>query len=378
MSQRPSATEAPASASLVARAAEALERCGAEAPGTRGAEALLDALDVALSTGQEALATEDRERWDALVELGRIRAELVEERMGRRLLVFGRIHEALERLRGIGASDAMVKRAPAEVAWACDFDRVALYRVEGAMMICEGFFVAGDPERAAELLEFSRANPAPLREQILESEMIRSRRPVVVHDAQNHPSTYKPLVRPYGTHAYVAAPIMPEGRVIGFLHGEKGLRHPGVIDAVDGFDRDAIWAFAEGLGFAVERMQLLDRLRSQGQELKSLIAQADSVVSAQLAAQVELVAGPVEAGAARSAAALFGDVETPIEAQLTRREREVLALVAQGATNNQIADRLVITQGTAKSHVKRILRKLGASNRVEAASLYLRARGSDR
>ena len=368
-------TEAAASESLQARAAEALSACGVEAPASGGADALIDALDVALAAADEGLSPAERERLGALVQLAQVRSALAEERMGRRLLVFGRIHEALERLRGIGASDAMIKRAPAEVAWACDFDRVALYRVEGAMMICEGFFVAGDPERAAELLELSRANPVPLREQILESEMVRRRRPVVVHDAQNHPSTYKPLVGPYGTHAYVAAPIMPEGRVIGFLHGEKGLRYPGVIDAVDGFDRDAIWAFAEGLGFAVERMQLLDRLRSQGQELKSLIAQADSVVSAQLAAQVELVAGPVEAGAARSAAALFGDVETPIEAQLTRREQEVLALVAQGATNNQIADRLVITQGTAKSHVKRILRKLGASNRVEAASLYLRARG---
>ena len=298
--------------------------------------------------------------------------------MGRRLMAFGRIHEALTRLRGIGATDEMVRRAPAEVAWACEFDRVALYRVEASMMVCEGFFIDGDPERAADLLEFSRANPAPLRDQVLEGEMVRRRRPVVVHDAFNHPSTFKPLVKQYGTHSYVAAPIMPEGRVIGFIHGDKGLRYPEVTDAVDDFDRDAIWAFAEGLGFAVERMQLLDRLRAQGQELRSLISQADDVVSAQLAAQVELVAGPLEAGAARSAAALFGDVGTPLEAQLTRREREVLELVAQGATNGQIADRLVITEGTAKSHVKRILRKLGASNRVEAASLYLRARSGPR
>ena len=271
------------------------------------------------------------------------------------------------------------KRAPAEVAWACDFDRVALYRVEGAMMICEGFFVAGDPERAAELLELSRANPAPLREQILESEMIRRRRPVVVHDAQNHPSTYKPLVEPYGTHAYVAAPIMPEGRVIGFLHGEKGLRYPGVIDAVDGFDRDAIWAFAEGLGFAVERMQLLDRLRSQGQR-----AQEPHRTGRLGGLRAAGGAGRV-GGRARSrpaprdrAAALFGDVQTPIEARSRGVSARSSRCVAQGATNNQIAARLVITEGTAKSHVKRILRKLGASNRVEAASLYLRARGADR
>ena len=59
--------------------------------------------------------------------------------------------------------------------------------------------------------------------------------------------------------------------------------------------------------------------------------------------------------------------------QLTPREREVLALVAEGATNGQIAARLVITEDTAKSHVKRILRKLGAGNRVEVAAIYLRS-----
>ncbi|MBA2763136.1 MAG: GAF domain-containing protein, partial [Thermoleophilaceae bacterium] len=311
------------------------------------------------------------------VGLASLRSELVEERLGRRLLVFGRIHEALGRLRGIGTTDAMIRRAPEQVAWACDFDRVALYRVDEGLMVCEGFYIVDDPERAAEMLDFSRANPAPLRDQILETEMIRHHRPVVVHDALNHPSTYKPLVEHYATHAYVAAPIMPEGRVIGFLHGEKGIQHPGDTKAVDDFDRDAIWAFAEGLGFAVERMQLLDRLRAQGQELRGLISKADSVVAAQLAAQVELVAGPVEAGAARSAAALFGDVGSPLEARLTRREREVLELVARGATNNQIADKLVIAEATAKSHLKRIMRKLGAANRVEAASMYLRARSSD-
>jgi len=65
---------------------------------------------------------------------------------------------------------------------------------------------------------------------------------------------------------------------------------------------------------------------------------------------------------------------SPSGPQLSPREREVLALIAEGATNGQIAARLVITQDTAKSHVKRILRKLGAGNRVEAAAIYLRAR----
>lgn len=57
---------------------------------------------------------------------------------------------------------------------------------------------------------------------------------------------------------------------------------------------------------------------------------------------------------------------------LTRREIEVLRLMAAGRTNQQIADELVISTGTVKSHVKRVRRKLHATNRAEAASTYVR------
>ena len=46
--------------------------------------------------------------------------------------------------------------------------------------------------------------------------------------------------------------------------------------------------------------------------------------------------------------------------------------MATGATNGRIAEQLVITDGTVKSHVKRILRKLRAANRAEAIARYLR------
>ena len=60
-------------------------------------------------------------------------------------------------------------------------------------------------------------------------------------------------------------------------------------------------------------------------------------------------------------------------AGLTLREQEVLALLATGATNQQIADLLTLSEGTVKSHVKHVLRKLPAANRSEAAYLYLRS-----
>jgi DNA-binding NarL/FixJ family response regulator len=62
---------------------------------------------------------------------------------------------------------------------------------------------------------------------------------------------------------------------------------------------------------------------------------------------------------------------------LTPREREVLSLIVVGQSNSAIAARLVISEGTVKSHVKQILRKIGAVNRSEAIARYLGIIGSN-
>jgi NarL family two-component system response regulator LiaR len=54
---------------------------------------------------------------------------------------------------------------------------------------------------------------------------------------------------------------------------------------------------------------------------------------------------------------------------LSKREKEVLALVVEGLTNDEIAERLVISLGTARHHVSACISKLGASNRTHAAAL---------
>jgi DNA-binding NarL/FixJ family response regulator len=57
---------------------------------------------------------------------------------------------------------------------------------------------------------------------------------------------------------------------------------------------------------------------------------------------------------------------------LTDREREVLALVASGLSNQQIADSLVISERTARTHVSNILGKLGVASRTQAALWAIR------
>jgi RNA polymerase sigma factor (sigma-70 family) len=58
--------------------------------------------------------------------------------------------------------------------------------------------------------------------------------------------------------------------------------------------------------------------------------------------------------------------------QLTQREREILNLVVDGASNKEIAQRLHITEGTVKNHLHHILEKLHLENRVQVTAYALR------
>jgi DNA-binding NarL/FixJ family response regulator len=112
-----------------------------------------------------------------------------------------------------------------------------------------------------------------------------------------------------------------------------------------------------------------------------LDADADAVLAATQAAAAglvtvarELAADLLTAGAADLRAAEVGAGEVgaaPADgaaalAPLTPREREVLALLAQGLANKQVAARLGITEHTVKAHVAAIYAKRRAGNRAEA------------
>jgi two-component system NarL family response regulator len=65
------------------------------------------------------------------------------------------------------------------------------------------------------------------------------------------------------------------------------------------------------------------------------------------------------------------------ERRLTRRESEILGLLAQGLSNKQIAAQLVISQNTVKNHVRNILEKLRLRSRAEAAAFAVREELAD-
>jgi DNA-binding NarL/FixJ family response regulator len=56
-----------------------------------------------------------------------------------------------------------------------------------------------------------------------------------------------------------------------------------------------------------------------------------------------------------------------VDRELTRREREILMLLMDGSTTRQISKQLFLSEGTVKTHLTALYRKLGVTNRTEAA-----------
>ncbi|WP_431036815.1 response regulator [Streptomyces sp. P6-2-1] len=104
-----------------------------------------------------------------------------------------------------------------------------------------------------------------------------------------------------------------------------------------------------------------------------------TVEAAELVAAVRTVAagdGVVDPGVTRRLLAAFarGGTEPGREppeglARLTPREREVLSCLGEGLGNAEIAERIAVAEGTVKSHVSRLLAKLGLRNRLQASLL---------
>jgi DNA-binding CsgD family transcriptional regulator len=204
---------------------------------------------------------------------------------------------------------------------------------------------------------------------MIETEMLRRGAAALVLDAAENPHVHRPFVDLVKTTSYVAAPIMPQGRVIGFLHADlaDSERRP------DELDREVLRTFAEAFGYAIERTILLERLRAQRDQVAQLMKSAHEVTSVLSSVDVELVAAEELIGPPTSLPA--GEPSfapsTDFGRILTRREVDVMQIVATGASNARIADQLVITEGTVKCHVRSILRKLHCANRGEAISRYL-------
>jgi len=242
-------------------------------------------------------------------------------------------------------------------------------------MVAQTACFVDDEGGARVALEELRAHPPRLEHPLIETELLRRRRATIVVDAHVHPRVDRRLAELVGWRSYAAAPLVVAASVIGVIHADRGREQP-----LDVLDRDVLWEFATGLAQAYESATLRRTLRRQRDQMRPFLEWLNARSGELTDAPVTLATGarvplPPPQPLDHPIPAEGRDDRVVFEGLLTRRELDVLRLLAEGKSNKAIAAALVISDGTVKFHVNSILRKLRAANRAEAVSRYLRLLG---
>ncbi|HEX4718576.1 MAG TPA: GAF domain-containing protein [Thermoleophilaceae bacterium] len=178
------------------------------------------------------------------------------------------VRQALSKLRTVASLEDLYDRATKAVCDHLGFDRAVVFRLQGFEMLPASVHFAGDPAWAEQFRAIGLATPMRIDHDIVETEMISTRAPMLVPHAQDNPRGFRPLVEASRTGSYTAAPLVPENQIIGFLHADCYFQDRDVTDA----DRDVLGAFAEGLGYAIQRTALLARVDGQRSHILRLRA----------------------------------------------------------------------------------------------------------
>lgn len=278
-----------------------------------------------------------------------------------------RLGDVLARLEAAPCSvRELVTMAPRLV---CDlgFDRAIISHIADGMWVSQAVFIADNPEWADAINRVGQEQPQPLVPGLFETEVVRRRNAVVVTGVQDESRVHRPIAEASLSRSYVAAPILSRSGVVGLLHADRYLQGRDT----DIVDREVLVAFSHGLRLALSRATVAEQLHCAGAALAAAAADVDAALRGVHDVALDISAGNPTSQPPRFSAQAMQSVHEI----LTRREVEVLELMAKGCTNAGVAAKLVISEGTVKQHVKHILRKLRVSNRAEAVSrLYESAR----
>lgn len=330
-------------------------------------------LDEAAAALHERLAAEpdDAGAARALLATGRLQRAARRRDVDRRFSTIGAIYAAIGRLRHQGTIADLLAAAPRELGVACGFDRAVVSGVRGSAWRAEAVWIdpAADPETARATRAYLTERWLPLRPGTLEVRLVQRRVAALVE--ADDPDVDPELVAATGTRRYVAAPVIAADGVVGFLQADRLDASPPLREV----DRDNLWTFAEEFGLVFERLALVERLERQRGRVREVFAAADETLRALRDDALRLA--PSDPASPRAHADPVAPEEPRLEL-LSAREHEVLRILATGASNAAIAERLAIGEGTVRSHLARIGRKLRASGRGEIVARYLRLAGRTR
>jgi DNA-binding NarL/FixJ family response regulator len=322
------------------------------------ATTLDEAIAMSAATTDRLLTGEGNARDDAAPPVGRsyltvfLQAQ-VEARVlrdGHEGNVVRSLTEGIRRMKKAGSLQGLGRQACAELCDALGFDSALLSFVEDERFIVEKS-------------DNGLGGPTVIRRRgcVAERHCIRLRDTIRTNE-QDAPASpgYQDLL---GAAHYLVAPVVAESRVVALLHvgRREGCLSVRDIDLVD--------TFASAYSLLHERMLNTERVQQQRTSIARAAAllteEADRIAAAAISLDVEFD-NRAEPPTIAPDSALAG--------ALSERERQVFERLVLGASNAEIADELVITVETVKTHVKRILRKIGAINRSEAIALYMEAR----
>jgi DNA-binding CsgD family transcriptional regulator len=259
--------------------------------------------------------------------------------------------EGIRRMKKAGSLQGLGRQACTELCDALGFDRALLSFVED-----DGFVV--------EESDHSLGGPTVIRRRgcVAEGLCIRLRDTIRTNEDEVPAAPgYGDLL---GSVDYLVAPVIAESRVVALLHVSRSSE-----GGLSARDIDVLDTFASAYSLLHARMLNTERVQQQRTSIARAAArlteEADRIAAAAISLDVEYddrVEPPTIAP------------DSALAAALSDRERQVFERLVVGASNAEIADELVITVETVKTHVKRILRKIGAINRSEAIALYMEAR----
>lgn len=320
--------------------------------------------DLARRLGEKikAVGPSDVATTDLLNLVLQLRCEQLDHELERRVKSLSELRSALGSLRGLPPRE-MLEAAPVVLSRELAFSRTMISTVRGSLWLPQYLHIA-DAEVDAYSRSFHRYVPGVqinLADAPLETELIRKRCGAIVPEPRDDKRTFKEIIEVSGCRGYVAAPITVQGKVIGMLHADR----PEPDGVVTTEHLEQLEAFAECLAVVFESAVQAAKAAQQRLEVENLCSDLDAPLNR--TGRTSLWSIPT-AATELPLDYRRGQQSTPVV--LTAREREIMSHVATGATNSQIARCLVISEGTVKSHLKHIAKKLNTSSRAAAVAVY--------
>jgi DNA-binding CsgD family transcriptional regulator len=258
--------------------------------------------------------------------------------------------------------------ASTQLCMTLGFSKALISLVSGTTWVPLSLFVHPTLSGSFDDLQgFVRNNKFTLSEAPREADMARRRMPYLVHAVEINDKTFRPIVVLSKPSGFVATPIVVKNETVAFIHADRHMHGVTAEDLVK------LQAFSEFTALSYQKGEILRSLDAQprwaSDPLDSLgqgaECQTDEVSGA----------GPENNrldGAFRDRWDLSPGASLLPQA-LTLRQHDVLLCLSKGMTNAEIARALFITEGTVKTHVKQILRRLNARTRAEAAATFRQA-----